>query len=149
MTGAPFPLRLPPRWREGPVVDGWRTAGPVSGPRPRPALLYRPVDSGESPAPTPRDLGDGLCARLPGGYVDLLVLDRSDTACRDGHPAHRVLSTHLSGVDSLTTEHWFVAGTGRVHLLVAVLPTARYAVLAPLAERALRSFREPPPGEAP
>lgn len=135
MTARALPLRLPAGWCPGPAVDGWCTAYPVAG-RPRPALLYRDVSTVEDP----RTLADTLWVALPATCPGLVRLDRGETTCRGGRAAHRVLSAHKG----LSTEHWFVAGSGpRVHLFVAVLPTRRCAELVPVFHRMLRTFREP------
>ncbi|MFN2497070.1 MAG: hypothetical protein ABR608_14375 [Pseudonocardiaceae bacterium] len=136
-----FPARLPAGWGVHGQLAGYLVACSDSG-RPRPTLFYT-----AAPAAGARSLdhlAGALCADLPHRYQDLLVLDVGPATCRGGRPGVRVLTTHTCAGRSLTTEHWFVEGSGdQVHVLAAVVPTARYGELAAILHRALRSFREP------
>jgi hypothetical protein len=135
-----FPLRLP---------AGWEPLAPVAG---APAAV-RPNGDGERPAgvvtvtqtppiATPEDILGQLRAAQPG----LLVLDRGGACCRGGLPAHRLLTTHVQGGRSITTELWLVPGEPAA-VLCAAVDTARYAGAA--SRRPARAAELPAVSAAP
>lgn len=135
-----FPLRLPSGWRVLGRTAGYLVACADSG-RPRPTLFYTGVPAAGTVSLD--QLAEALCDELPGSYQDALVLDVGPVTRQSGRPGMRVLSTHTWRGRSLTTEHWFVEGSAdQVHVLAAVVPTARYAELVTVLHRMLRSFQE-------
>lgn len=133
-------LRIPAGWVPRDIDDEHEVAVLPADDDGEPAgvLTVTPLPGDDrSPAETAADALGGL--HLAAGE-NLLVLDAGPVRCRGNTPAYRVLLAHTQRGRGVTTELWVVGGTAPAALCAAV-STARYAELAPVLHRALRSYR--------
>lgn len=122
---SPFPLRLPAGWvgrdRIGPYNAAYSHRAGA-------AILYATSDS----VVTEADLAKA--------HDECLILDSSAERCRGGLPAQRILVCYRQESKSLTSENWSIMEGSTTHVFTAIVPTARYSLLAPSLRQALRSF---------
>ena len=129
-------VRLPARWVQLDPIRGAHVAALPAGDGEPPAAVLT-VTPARDPDHTDRQrVLDRLRRALS---VDLLIVDEGPVRCRRDTPAHRMLTAHTHHGRGVTTELWLVAGA-RPAVLCAAVDTARYAELAPVVQRVLRSY---------
>ncbi len=131
-------VRLPAGWSAGLDDEGCPVAGPARRTEGDPLLVHRtvPDDRGSLTA-----TADALAAELRSTCDELMVLDAEDLTCRGSVPGLRLLTAWRDGERGLTAEHWLVQGDDRLHVLVAVMESGRYAGYGADVRAALGSFR--------